>query len=478
MLAVVVSEADEASERIGEQLLDVADWREGTDDDRPPADGGGTVYRRDGVELRTFEKLHIYLDDPADAFSDPDLLVFASRHAGETGPLLTAHHTGNFGPAEYGGEDGALARACPYAHRRVVNALAEHAPDGYEVGMEATHHGPSDVGVPSMFVEVGSGEDEWRDPGAARAVARAILDLADVPPDAPRENAVGRSPTSSRSGAHENGSRRHLVGLGGGHYAARFERVVRETDWSVGHVAPDWGLDDMGDPRENTDVIERAFEASAADRALLDGDGSDLREVVQELGYEVVGETWVRETTGVPLGLVERLESAVAPVDEGLRFGERARVDAADSDGIGRDPDAPEEFAVVPADGDLLDEAAGIDRDAARDAVAETALAFVTDDNGTRPVGPLALADEGDVDDVVDALADLLRRKYDAVERDGDAVLARETAFDPDLARQRGVPEGPKFGRLSAGEPVEVDGEAVRPADVTRERERRFTLRD
>src|SRR6056297_1909180 len=188
MLAIVVSRADEASVNIGEQLLDIADWTETVDDGRSDADGGGTVYRTDGAELREFEGRHLELDRPADAFDDPDLLLFASKHAGETGELLTAHHTGSFGEAEYGGESGRFARAAPNAHRAVVESLAAHAPENYDVGMECTHHGPTDVGVPSMFVEVGSAEPQWRDPAAARAVARAILDLRGVPADTPVEN--------------------------------------------------------------------------------------------------------------------------------------------------------------------------------------------------------------------------------------------------------------------------------------------------
>jgi hypothetical protein len=53
-----------------------------------------------------------------------------------------------------------------------VSALEEHAPEGYETGIECTHHGPSAVGVPSLFVEVGSDEPQWKDETAARAVAR------------------------------------------------------------------------------------------------------------------------------------------------------------------------------------------------------------------------------------------------------------------------------------------------------------------
>jgi len=67
VIAIVVSRADSASEHIGEHLLDLGDW-ERRDDPSPDADGGGTYYRTDGFELREFDDLHIYLDDPAAAF--------------------------------------------------------------------------------------------------------------------------------------------------------------------------------------------------------------------------------------------------------------------------------------------------------------------------------------------------------------------------------------------------------------------------
>jgi D-aminoacyl-tRNA deacylase len=366
-----------------------------------------------------------------------------SRHSGETGPLLTAHHTGNFGPAEFGGEPGRFARAAPGAHRAAVAALAEHAPPGYEVGVECTHHGPTAVDVPSLFVELGSGPDQWDDPAGAEAVARATLDLRGVDPDGDRA----------------------VVGLGGGHYAPRHERVIRETDWGVGHVGADWALDAMGDPSANAAVLDRAFERSGTGLALIEGDRPGLVAAVESLGRRAVGERWLRETDGVALGLVDRLESRLVPVADGLRFG----APATDLGG-----DATPAIRTLPDD--LLGAAAGVDPGATREAVAGRTAAFETDHGGSRPAGRAAFADGEAYGALVDALAALLREKYDAVERHDGTVVARRERFDPELARTLGVSEGPAFGRLAAGEPVEVNGRTIPPGEVRSETVDRFPV--
>ncbi|MCG1002363.1 MULTISPECIES: D-aminoacyl-tRNA deacylase [Halobacterium] len=422
MIGIVVSRADSASEHIGEHLLDLGDFEQ--------TDAG--VYRADGFELREFDDLHIDIEDPAAAFDDPDYVVVVSRHAGDTGALLTAHHTGNFGDAEYGGEDRALADACPNAHREVVDALREHAPDGYEVGMECTHHGPTEVSAPSMFVELGSDEEQWDDPEGARAVAQAVIDLRGV----------------------DARSDRALVAFGGGHYAPRPTRIVRETDWGVGHVAADWCLDGLGDPEAHREVVDRMFEASGAEHAVVDGDKPVVERVVSAAGHRVVSETWVRETDGVPLALVQSVEDHVRPVDDGLRFGERAT----DYDG---------DYTVVDLPADLLDAVHATDSEATVDAAAETALAYATEENGNRLAGPVAFEDAEAYDAFLERAAEILERDYN-VAREDDTLSATRDTFDPAAASDLGVPEGPKFGRLAAGEPVDVDGAEIRPSEVTR----------
>ena len=452
MLAIVVSRADSASVHIGDHLRDLEAWTEHEDASRAAAEGGGTVLRTEGAELREFEELHLHLDGVAEAFGtvtdgpdrEPTLLAFASRHAGDTGPLLTAHHTGNFGPAEFGGTDGDLATAAPNAAVRALDALTEYAPEEYETGLECTHHGPTAVGCPSLFVEVGSDEPQWSDPDAARAVARAILDLRGV------------DPTRERT----------VVGFGGGHYVPRFERVVRETDWAVGHVGADWALDAMADLEKDAQraVLRAAFEESGANRALIDG-SHPVAETVAELGYRIVSETYLRETTGVPLGVVERAEEALTTVDNGLRFGEAA---------ASVDPKADLQPIELPAE--LVAECEGIDRERTLAAVDEYAVALTTTENGTR-VGERALLDsDTERDALIEPLVDLLRERYESVERDDSTVRARRTEFDPAAARDAGVPEGPAYGKLSNGQAVEVDGRTVEPSEVRVEREREFPV--
>jgi len=453
MLGIVISRADTASLTIKEGLLSAAEWRTERDESRSDEAGGGTVYRCEGVELREFEDWHLELDRPADAFDDVSVLVFASRHSGETGPLLTAHHTGNFGPAEFGGESNNLARACPNAHSVVLESLEQGAPDGYEVGMECTHHGPTNVGAPSMFVEIGSAEQQWNDSEAGKAVAQAILSLRGVEADNCEEDERGNTKRC-----------RQLVGFGGGHYAQRFERIIRETDWAVGHIAADWGLDGIAAVDTDRDVLSLAFEMSNAAYAVIDGENSDLRPRLEERGYRVVSETWVRETADVSLSLVDELESEIGEIADGLRLGDHASV-ASDSD-----------WTVVRIPEELLSETVGTAREELLETVRAESIAFLTAEGGNIPTGTVVLSDMERYDRLVEAMVSILDSTYDEIERKGDIVTVRTESFDPGKADTLGVPEGPAFGKLAAGNPVEVHGETIPPKAVRTVEERTFSL--
>ena len=428
MIGLVVSRADRASEHIGDALLDLRDWTAVTTDH----------YRSEHFELRYYDELHLHLEDIATDFDDPAFLVFVSRHSGETGPLLSAHFTGNLGLAKYGGSDHRLAHACPNPQRHVLQALDEHAPAGYDVSLECTHHGPSDPGAPAMFVELGSSDEQWDDPEGAEAVARSVLDIAETEPATDRT----------------------FVAFGAGHYAPRPTRIVRETPWSCGHIAADWALDELGDPTGHADVVQQVFDRSGAEYALVEGDRPQLEETIEGLGYRVVGETWLRETATVPLDLAERLETDLSPVAAGLRFGDDAEV------GVG--------YTTIDLPDDLLADANGIAMDDITDAARTTSVAYETRENGNRVTGRAAFVSESRYDAFVDAVCDVLERRYDRVER-GPEIVVHEQAFDPETAEALGVPEGPQFGALAAGEPVEVDGRTIHPADVTVDRTRRYS---
>ncbi|WP_227131651.1 D-aminoacyl-tRNA deacylase [Halorubellus salinus] len=460
MIGIVVSRADEASTHVAEHLLDLVDWRESLDDSRSDAAGGGTVYRHGPFELREFDALHLELDGVADAFSEvPALVAFASRHSGETGPLLTAHFTGNFGPAEFGGAANAVAEAAPGAQAALLESFEAYAPEGYEVGMECTHHGPTAVGCPSLFVELGSGETEWRDAAGAAAVARAILDLTAFDADGSEPSSGERAADGERSVMGD----RTVVGFGGGHYVPRFERVVRDTAWTVGHVAADWGLDAMGDPDDHRDVLEAAFAASDAEHALVEGSRPALEAVVADLGYRVVTETWLREVGDRDLDAVAAVEAELGAVADGVRFGDH-RID--DGDG----------WVVRALPDDLLEAARAVDADRTRSLVERETVAFGTRNSGSQVRGRAGFPDDEGYDALVDGLVGVLEPEYDDVRREDGRVVATKDAFDPRRAHQEGVPEGPKFGRLANGDAVEVDGERIDPDDVTTHQEDVFAI--
>ena len=286
---ILCSAADQASMNIKENLITLHDWEH-----------DGEVYESDGFRIVTVEKLHIFcdhIDSELERRGLPtDTIIFASKHKSDNGQrLFSAHFTGNVGDAKFGGNPRELAPAAPQALKSFLKSVRDLATDtDYEVSMESTHHGPTVLFVPSIYVEIGSGEAEWVDRDAGRIVASAILDICmNMGVSMGVGVGGGTGPREPESAAPV------AVGFGGGHYAPRQTKLIFETEITFGHNFPKYQLDRLDDG-----LILEALEKSGADFAYFDRKSMNAAQrnrisaVIEDLGYEVLRESVIRERFG------------------------------------------------------------------------------------------------------------------------------------------------------------------------------------
>jgi len=222
-IAVVWNPDDPASKNIAENLLSDAE-RVGVEE-LPTY----TVeaWEVEGVRIHTVQSLGdlIEEDECRELARRFDAIVFASRHESASGkPCLTVHAPGNPTPeAKFGGKPLEVCTADPAGMKAALlelKRLRDRRGLDYDVSYEATHHGPSDPGVPCFFLEIGSDEERWTDPDAGEACARAILAAADPPDVTP------------------------VIGYGGGHYAPAHTDVALSDDrLAYGHIVPEYAVD-------------------------------------------------------------------------------------------------------------------------------------------------------------------------------------------------------------------------------------------
>jgi D-aminoacyl-tRNA deacylase len=226
---------------------------------------GGAVYKKGNVSLIATEMGQVEAEHLDGHFS-PDYYVFASRHRSVSGErTLTVHTPGNLTEeAKVGGRPKELAFAAPDAVKTALLKLEKSRSEqnlDYKVSMEVTHHGPTTLKKPVLFVEVGSTESEWKDPKAVDAVAKAALAAA--------ENRQ----------TYNKG-----IGIGGNHYAPRHTRFVLESSATLGHLVPTYAMDSF-DPA----MFRKAVEKSSATFCFLDWKGMkrEQREIIMKMSQDI-----------------------------------------------------------------------------------------------------------------------------------------------------------------------------------------------
>lgn len=241
MRLLLCSLSDVASVNIREALLDLGGWSEAG------VHQGYPCYERGNDLLATIQEVHLYADQVDALVSrscgvDIASVVFLSRHKAASGiPTLTVHPIGNFSKADLGGRPATLVRAAPDMMTSALRGLLSNAAGlGFQVSFEVTHHGPY-LEAPTMYIEIGSSEENWGNKEAARAIATTLISSHHVV--APK-----------------------AIGIGGGHYAPRFSEVVATKRISFGHMIPNHFADHADD-----DALR-----SAMTMALEKSDGANL----------------------------------------------------------------------------------------------------------------------------------------------------------------------------------------------------------
>ncbi len=156
-----------------------------------------------------------------------DGYVFLSKHAAVSGDLaLTCHSTGNFSAAEFGGSPRRVAIPMPHLQKAYLQRLKHHqyAFSNFDITIEATHHGPTDLDKPSIFIEIGTTEEQWTDIHLCQSVSNIIHDT--LSSSIPDDNPVA-------------------ICFGGTHYPVKFTEELLSGNHALGTVIPKHAIDDL-----------------------------------------------------------------------------------------------------------------------------------------------------------------------------------------------------------------------------------------
>jgi D-aminoacyl-tRNA deacylase len=164
----------------------------------------------------------LYLDNLDEIYPDSAAFLFLSKHSSESGkPTLTCHFTGNFSDTNpYGGIKRELGIAYPYIQKRYIIEVTskQSSVSEYDIIIEATHHGPTSLKKPSVFIEIGSTQKQWTDKKAASIVCQSVVNILS------REKANAHCKSVG-------------IAFGGTHYPTKLNKLLLDSEFGLASIA-------------------------------------------------------------------------------------------------------------------------------------------------------------------------------------------------------------------------------------------------
>ncbi|MCM2326238.1 MAG: hypothetical protein NDI94_07260 [Candidatus Woesearchaeota archaeon] len=235
--AIIVSTKDLAGMNIRQRLL-----KDGSFNDK------GDHFELENIRLYTIDKETIHYEELEEEIK-ADQYIFATRHQSSSKEkTLSVHFPGNYRENAYGGKEREVCGVSPSLLKQALLNLNELGDgSGYKVTLESTHHGPY-AKKPVMFIEIGSGEEEWQDEKAGKIIAEVILKTIREFKDKQFEKALA---------------------FGGNHYCSGFNKIELESGIALSHICPKHHIDSIDEEM----VLKLIAASDGIDYALLDWKG-------------------------------------------------------------------------------------------------------------------------------------------------------------------------------------------------------------
>jgi len=186
------------------------------------------VFQKGSLLLATIDT-EIVSPPDLDTYFNPRAYVFLSRHRSESGiPAVTVHTTGNFTNGEYlGGRAREVGWINPDLQKNYLIALDKRKKqlEGYQITIEATHHGPTSLKKPVLFVELGASEKNWGDEHAGKMVGDALME------------ALAEWKTWEKV----------AIAFGGTHYPEKLNKLLIEGEFALSAVVAKYYLEGIDD---------------------------------------------------------------------------------------------------------------------------------------------------------------------------------------------------------------------------------------
>lgn len=248
---ILASKADSASLTLHQAMIEAHTWNS-----TPSPLGELLISDEIDAHMLLINEIHIKSDNVGKVHMESvnknidDIIVLSKHVSNSEVPAMTIHPIGVPTGQEIGenGRSGGVygtlvppnPRLAPFLRAIVRRGTFEPNLSKFDLTLEATHHGPV-MSLPTMYLEIGSSEKEWKDMKLASIWAEIII-----------ENLSSKAPDQNK---------RWILCIGGGHYAPRHRDILIRSNELVGHILPSYSLPNV-DEEASLHKFEKVLQAA------------------------------------------------------------------------------------------------------------------------------------------------------------------------------------------------------------------------